>query len=287
MVLAVRKRWGIAGGMGWHGRGRHCKGGRAASRTTAGTAIIAAAAGVVLTLAVAGSGAARDRAPPVVPYGDGHPITGGRHDIVVFDGDTFQLNGVVIQLAGINAPELGQLCGGPRVRWRCGLTAAYELRKRLQLAPQRIRCWPYGRVHAALVASCLIGSEDLSQVSLANGLAVALPGAPFNRWVDERKARQAGLGVWRGAFVPPWQWRREMEAALAKGETPAGCVIKGVINGNGERLYYGPLDDDYHSLQANRPFCSDDGARDAGWRRPGEPPWPAVARVPAAKQDGR
>lgn len=233
------------------------------------------ATAVAAALLVCAAGAppmAGTPAPAAPPVGDAQPMIGDRHSVIVFDGDTIQIGSTVIELAGIDAPELGQRCGVGADATHCGLDAAYDLRKRLELAPQPVRCWAHGGVHDARVATCLIGEEDLSQVALANGQAVAAPGAPVERRIAEERAKRADLGIWRGPFVPPWQWRRDMQHALDAGQVPPGCVIKGVIGPNGGRRYYGPLDQAYADLPApsQHPLCSEDGARAAGWRRPGE-----------------
>lgn len=43
------------------------------------------------------------------------------------------------------------------------------------------------------------------------------------------------LGLWRGDFVPSWDWRRGERPAQ-----PAGCRIKGNISNDGERIYHVP-----------------------------------------------
>ena len=42
----------------------------------------------------------------------------------VIDGDTLQVDGDVVQLYGIDAPELGQLCESDGRLWHCGMEAA-------------------------------------------------------------------------------------------------------------------------------------------------------------------
>jgi endonuclease YncB( thermonuclease family) len=204
------------------------------------------------------------------------PIAGDPKTARVFDGDSLTLGGQSIDLAGIDAPELGQICPQQREReGRCGLMAAYELRKRLQLEPRPLRCWPQGPGRdGAIVATCAAGEDDVAVQLLDAGYAFALPDAQIDYRLAQEKAKTAGLGLWAGgAITPPWVWRGDRGSA--KQPTPdQGCVIAGVAE-EGARLYYGPLDPDYGAKTADRQaverwFCSDDDARAAGWRRPGE-----------------
>lgn len=210
------------------------------------------------------------------------PIAGDAKTARVFDGDSFTLGGQSIDLAGIDAPELGQLCPHQSERERrCGLMAAYELRKRLQLEPRPLRCWPQGPGRdGAIVATCAAGEDDAAVQLLDAGYAFALPDAQIDYRLAQEKAKTAGLGLWAGgAITPPWVWRGDRESA--KQPTPDhGCVIAGIVTKTGDadtgaRHYYGPLDPDYGAKTADRQaverwFCSDDDARAAGWRRPGE-----------------
>jgi endonuclease YncB( thermonuclease family) len=204
------------------------------------------------------------------------PITGDAKTASVFDGDSFTLDGKTIDLAGIDAPELGQVCRHHSEReGRCGLMAAYELRKRLQLEPRPLRCWPQGADRdGAIVATCAAGEDDVAVQLLDAGYAFALPDAQIDYRLAQEKARTAGLGLWAGgAVTPPWAWRADRGSVGAP--TPEqGCVVAGVAQ-EGTRLYYGPLDADYGAKTADRQaverwFCSDDEARAAGWRRPVE-----------------
>lgn len=223
------------------------------------------------------------------------PISGSARSAVVFDGDSFDFSGRHFQLAGIDAPELGQRCAeevGPKET--CGLTAAYELRKRLQLDPRPLRCWPQsesagsraggtnagatGRAagetaDGAILATCAAAEDDLALVLVESGYARALPDAQIDYRLAEERAYGAGIGLWARDAEAPWDWR--VAKTTAGANTPQqGCVIAGTID-QGKKLYYGPLDTDYGKktvdpTRGERWFCSDDDARAAGWRRPGE-----------------
>lgn len=228
-----------------------------------------------------------------------------RHDIEVIDGDSFQVGSKVYGLAGIDAPELGQACVHDGHSSLCGLTAAYTLRKLFELEPGPIECAlesaPDSSAPDSSKAACLVGDSEVSVLLLESGAVAALPeSAPYYR-AAENMAKRAGLGIWSGSFVPPWDWRRGQRLPVEhnfersehlSGQLPwkwnhmslqyrprsehAACLVKGTVTDAGERLYFGPLDKEFESIEidperGDRLFCGDDEAREAGWRRKGEP----------------
>lgn len=218
-----------------------------------------------------------------VPATSAPPVIADHDSTIVIDGDTIQIGGAVFQLSGIDAPELGQICGRGRHRRHCGLDAAYAIRKLITLATPPIACYRVGGTAVAPVASCVRGGEDLSLAMLEAGHVVAAPEgssvyppaeAPLLRRT-ENLAKAASMGIWRSDFVWPWEWRRQKETTGREGIVDPACVVKGKVTEVGERLYYGPLDEAYETLTVDpgigdRLFCSDDQARAAGWRRAGQ-----------------
>jgi len=222
--------------------------------------------------------------------------------VTVVDGDTFQAGDTVIQLSGIDAPELGQVCDNSGALWPCGMTAAYELRKLMVYEKREILCYPRGTSQGAVVASCTFGDNDVAQNMLLNGNAVALPDAPQPYANAQHTAESASLGLWRGAFVMPADWRTgmrlkdepvfEQSHAMRDGSpwkwagSPpmpernplhSACLFKGIVSAGGNRLYLSPLDKGFaeraiDTAKGERFFCSDEDARAAGWRRKGEKP---------------
>lgn len=195
------------------------------------------------------------------------------------DGDTLQIGSVIVQLAGIDAPELGQLCADGGRLWRCGLDAAAQQRARLTLRSGALSCTPQGKGPAQgkgpVTATCEVGGEDLAQRLLTQGYAVATPDSPPAYREAERAARRAPLGIWRGDFVQPQAWRAG-ERLPGEAAAQEACPVKGVVTAGGERLYLVPADQQAHRDatpdpdRGERLFCSDEEARAAGWRRPGE-----------------
>lgn len=86
--------------------------------------------------------------------------------------------------------------------------------------------------------------------------------------------------MWAGEFQPPWEWRAEQNVGLntatplisAPDTAPDACAIKGNISRKGERIYHVPGQKHYHKTsisegKGERWFCSEEEARNAGWRR--------------------
>ena len=124
----------------------------------------------------------------------------------VIDGDTIEIHGQRIRLHGIDAPESGQLCYVGGKRWRCGKDAANVLADLIDRRP--VTCQEcdrdrYGRV----VAICRVAGEDLGAWPVGNGLALAYRRYSTAYVPHEDGARTAKAGMWRGEFVPPWEWR--------------------------------------------------------------------------------
>ncbi len=195
----------------------------------------------------------------------------------VIDGDTIEIHGQHIRLFGIDAPESGQLCEVGAQQYRCGQQAALALSD--HIGARTVHCTPrdrdgYGRT----VAVCAAGGEDLNAWMVREGWALAYRRYSTAYVPDEVLAQSNGLGIWRGTFIAPWDWRHgHQEAALGLAPTgnnnpPDGCLIKGNINSKGERIYHIPGERYYDATQIDpskgeRWFCTEAEARAAGWRK--------------------
>ena len=133
--------------------------------------------------------------------GAGATLTGAVERVA--DGDTLEIGGQRIRLAGLDAPEWDQSCGtAAGRRWECGREAAARMRELVRGAS--LTCHAEGRDrYARLLARCLIDAEDIGELLVREGLAVA-----NGRYrAAETEARGAGRGLWQGEFVSPAEWR--------------------------------------------------------------------------------
>ncbi len=150
--------------------------------------------------------------PPDLPSG---PISGVSR---VVDGDTLDVGSRRIRLAGIDAPERDQQCGGATTQPEpCGETARQVLadfvgRGQVTCAPMELD--RYSRV----IATCEHGGADLGEVMVVAGYAVSA-GRYDEAQYDARAARR---GIWAGSFELPAEWRRahDIEDAAGPPQSP-------------------------------------------------------------------
>ena len=146
----------------------------------------------------------------------------------------------------------------------------------------------YGRS----LGSCFVEGEDVSAWMVRQGWALSFVKYSHSYDADEMAARQAPVGLWRGAFIAPWDWRHRnketvvlgaaavsihaqaslLGAVSAAGAPDASCVIKGNVNRKGERIFHLPGQLNYSKTSMNkglgeRWFCSEAEAEAAGWRK--------------------
>ena len=130
----------------------------------------------------------------------------GRASVV--DGDTIEIRGTRIRLEGIDAPESRQTCrDGSGRKYLCGQRAAFALALKIgarNLSCQVIDLDRYGRS----LATCRMGEIDINAWMVASGWALAYRKYSEAYVADEAAAQASNAGLWAGAFVPPWDWRR-------------------------------------------------------------------------------
>jgi len=140
----------------------------------------------------------------------------------VIDGDTLEIGGVRLSLAGVDAAEAGQRCARGERLVDCGIAAGAQLSD--LTAGVTVSCVMLGLgdpAHDAVEgirAHCASDGYDLSEGMVYTGWALVEPGAaPLYRNL-ERAAEAAERGLWRYRFVAPWEWRAGKRLAL---EEPA------------------------------------------------------------------
>lgn len=208
------------------------------------------------------------------------------------DGDTLMLGATTIRLDAIDAPETDQICLDAKGRrWSCGLIARDRLARRIR--GEIVTCTgdetdPYGR----RLASCRAGATDLQRWMVRAGLALSFVAYSHRYDADEAEARRSQTGLWSGAFVTPWDWRKRSAETQILGTLQPGaagadalrgldgaqrppvasCLVKGNVSRKGQRIYHLPGMRDYTRTRIDRAagerwFCSAREAEAAGWRR--------------------
>ena len=209
----------------------------------------------------------------------------------IVDADTTYVGDANIRFEGVDAPEMDQQCldaNGAAVF--CGV-----------LAKQKLEEFSRGRVWTCTISgkdvyrkrdlgNCFADGEDVSRWLVRNGWALAFRRYSTVYVQDEEEARHHKRGLWAGAFIAPWDWRRRdantviMGAASvptdaqrklispASSAAPNGCAIKGNIKSRSNCIYHMPGGHFYGRLDMNadpsrRWFCSETEAIAAGCRK--------------------
>jgi len=137
----------------------------------------------------------------------------------VIDAGTLDFSGRRVRLHGIDAPDLTQICRLPDqeggLSWTCGRDARWAAINRIH--PHWVTCHARGQASdGAELAVCFLagfGQHELNVWLVAQGWALAAPGAPEVYATAQASAQAAGKGLWRGQFVPPGEWRRGQRLA--------------------------------------------------------------------------
>ena len=125
----------------------------------------------------------------------------------VIDGDTLEVDGRLIHLHGIDAPEAGQVCALNGQPSPCGREATNLLRRLIN--GQVVACREVNRDrHGRIVAKCKAGWMDLGAEMVTRGMAVAYLRKSDDYLRNYREARGTGIGIFAGEFIEPEQWRK-------------------------------------------------------------------------------
>jgi len=188
----------------------------------------------------------------------------------VLSGDTIEIAGKTVMLAGIEAPERRQICARPGARsWRCGVAATSELTRLVRR--KTVACETESTDAAGRrTSTCRVGETDLAQAMVEGGHVFATAGL-FPRYGQaEATAREAKAGVWRGTPQRPSDYRAERWQKASAG-APDGCPIKGRALRSRGKVYLLPWSSSYdrfrvRQTRGDRWFCSEDEALREGWQ---------------------
>jgi len=187
----------------------------------------------------------------------------------IVDGDTLRIGSTTIRLHGIDAPEARQSCERDGSTWLCGAESSRKMRE--LVGDQDVMCSETDRdQYGRTVAICRAGDIELGAAMVTSGLALAYRQYSIEYVQQETAAKDATRGIWSGDFVAPWDWRRGRRLVT---ETNDGCLIKGNINRQSDRIYHVPGSSSYAATvidesSGERCFGSEEEAQDAGWRAP-------------------
>jgi endonuclease YncB( thermonuclease family) len=210
----------------------------------------------------------------------------------ILDGDTVAIGGTRVRLEGIDAPETDQICLDARgARWACGIESRDQLVS--LIAGQAVKCVSSGADrYGRALGTCWHGAKNLNAEMVEEGWALAYVQYSKAYVTNQERARTRQVGLWRGAFIAPWDWRHRSQKTEILGAlkvpldaqklllAPTGidgapspeCTIKGNVSRNEERIYHMPDQKYYAKVDMSkgggrRWFCTAEEAEAAGWRR--------------------
>jgi len=150
-----------------------------------------------------------------------YPIIAGRAGIT--DGDTIRmpsatwtdgnggrkLKNIRVRLFGIDAPEDGQPCfekdGRP---WDCSGAATKAVAELIGSSEVICEVRDIDRFDRPIGICSVPGVPDINAEIVKRGLAVAYRKYAMDYVEEEETARKGGVGMWRGEFMMPWDWRK-------------------------------------------------------------------------------
>ena len=125
----------------------------------------------------------------------------------IIDGDTLDVAGQRIRLFGVDAPESKQTCALNGTPWDCGKEATAVLTRLID--GKLITCQERDRDrYKRVVAVCYVDGLDINEAIVRQGWALSYRRYSRVYVPAEDEARKAMVGMWRGKFVEPWDWRR-------------------------------------------------------------------------------
>jgi endonuclease YncB( thermonuclease family) len=116
------------------------------------------------------------------------------------------LDGKRVVLWGVDAPVRGQPCYAGNKTWDCATASAKTLLNLVgdqEIACEQRRVDQFGRVFAI----CKAGEVDVNRALVEAGMAVALPKETTDYVAAEAEAKAKNIGVWRGPFSAPADYR--------------------------------------------------------------------------------
>ncbi|MDA9503732.1 hypothetical protein XI09_02540 [Bradyrhizobium sp. CCBAU 11386] len=210
----------------------------------------------------------------------------------ILDGNTIEIEQTKIRLLGIEAPATDQICVDAHGRkWACGVAARDELIKH-----SKGRTWDCHTTgvdeYRRSLGTCFIEGENVNAWMVRSGWALSSGRSSPNYAIYELVASTADAGLWSGAFITPWDWRRRNKSTIIVGASSVPidarelllgstllsdppspeCLIKGTVDRNGERIYHLPgqlsyAQIDITKMPGDRWLCSEAEAEATGWHK--------------------
>ena len=128
----------------------------------------------------------------------------GKADVI--KGNIIEIEQQKIQLYGIDAPELEQLCYVKGKPWQCGLTAKQKLAEKI--AEKSLTCLVREQKKDLIpLAECFVGKQNLNAWLVEQGWAIADRQHSRSFISHEILAQRNHKGIYQSEFLKPSLWR--------------------------------------------------------------------------------
>lgn len=125
--------------------------------------------------------------------------------VALTDGDTIKIGQVPYRLAGMDAPEISQMClDSSNNLYKCGVISKKYLYTFVY--NKTLKCDPSGTSYKRIVATCYADGEDIGKAMVRSGWAVSAG----KYAMEEQSAKLNQRGIWAGVFVYPSTYRKSL-----------------------------------------------------------------------------
>ena len=125
----------------------------------------------------------------------------------IIDGDTIHIGKNKIRLHGIDAPEWNQPCTINNEVWECGEKSTLALKKLID--NQTVVCEIKDiDLYKRYIAVCFSNKINLNKEMVHNGWAIAYRYYSKDYIDEEEVAQKNKVGIWKGKFLEPYQFRK-------------------------------------------------------------------------------
>ena len=127
---------------------------------------------------------------------------------IIIDGDTIHIGKNKIRLHGIDAPETNQKCTLDEETWNCGIQSTLALKNFIldkEVYCEIIDIDQYKR----FVGICFVDNNNMNKYMVRNGWAIAYRYYSTLFVEDEEIAQKQKSGIWQGAFIEPYLFRKK------------------------------------------------------------------------------
>lgn len=131
--------------------------------------------------------------------------------VFVIDGDSLKVGGKEVRLFGIDAPEYSQTCLDlQNEEYACGLISV-DFTRKLASGKNAECVYAEKDKYDRYLGKCFVDGVSINEELIKNGMAVIYNFTESDEAMDkfEAEAKKKKLGIWRGAFQLPKDYRKE------------------------------------------------------------------------------